>query len=177
MHQDVQSKFVANVLEEFSAIFMQYNNGLLPAKVIHHQVLSTHGPHLADLKSHKSCFCCFMRMPEKVLACGHAFCDSCIRIFGKRSFLEKNTYELAACMLCSARCENFIFRFVPPTAGIRMLSVDGGGIKGVVPLMYLQHLDDTLAPLGCAIRDYFDFVCGTSAGKLREFHAPAVLIK
>jgi hypothetical protein len=33
--------------------------------------------------------------------------------------------------------------------------------------MYLQHLDDTLAPLGCAIREYFDFVCGTSAGKSR----------
>lgn len=57
------------------------------------------------------------------------------------------------------------FRFVPPTAGIRMLSIDGGGVRGVIPLVFLQQLDRTLAPLGCAIKDHFDFVCGTSAGK------------
>ncbi|KAF2849419.1 FabD/lysophospholipase-like protein [Plenodomus tracheiphilus IPT5] len=166
MHQDVQFKFISNVLKEFTAIFMQYNDGNLPAKAIHHQILSTHNLHLAKITSYRSCFCCFMRMPEKVVACGHALCDSCIRIFGNRSSSEKNTYELAACMLCGVNYQNSVFRFVPPTAGIRMLTVDGGGIRGVVPLMYLQHLDKSLAPLGCAIRDYFDFVCGTSAGGL-----------
>lgn len=57
------------------------------------------------------------------------------------------------------------FRFVPPTAGIRMLSIDGGGVRGVIPLVFLQQLDRTLAPLGCAIKDHFDFVCGTLASK------------
>jgi patatin-like phospholipase/acyl hydrolase len=46
-----------------------------------------------------------------------------------------------------------------------VLSVDGGGVRGVIPLTFLNHLDVVLAPFGCAIRDYFDFVCGTSAGK------------
>jgi hypothetical protein len=106
-----------------------------------------------------------MRMPEKVLTCGHALCDPCIKIFGTRSLSEKNTYEVPACILCGVNYQNAVFRFVPPTAGIRMLTVDGGGIRGVIPLMYLQHLDGLLSPFGCEVRDHFDFVCGTSAGK------------
>ncbi|KAI9715117.1 MAG: hypothetical protein M1828_001052 [Chrysothrix sp. TS-e1954] len=42
------------------------------------------------------------------------------------------------------------FRFIPPTAGIRMLSLDGGGIE----------------KFGCPIQDHFDLVCGTSSGGL-----------
>jgi patatin-like phospholipase/acyl hydrolase len=57
-----------------------------------------------------------------------------------------------------------------------MLSVDGGGVKGVIPLMYLQHLDEALASFGCAVRDYFDFVCGTSAGKKKSVLKSGVLI-
>ena len=165
MHPDIQLKFMSDVLKEFIAVFTQYNGGQRSAKAIHHHILSKHSPHLADLKSHRSCFCCFMRMPEKVLACGHALCDSCIKIFGTRSSSEKNTYELPACMLCGVNYRNSVFRFVPPTAGIRMLTVDGGGIRGVIPLMHLQHLNSSLSPLGCEVRDHFDFVCGTSAGK------------
>lgn len=104
-------------------------------------------------------------MPEKVLVCGHALCDPCIRIFGARSRSERNTFELKECVLCGVNYQSSKFHFVPPTAGIRMLSVDGGGVRGVIPLVVLQHLDRTLAPLGCAIKDHFDFVCGTSAGK------------
>jgi hypothetical protein len=153
------------VLAEFSLIFTQYYSGKSSAREVHLKVLRTHHPHLADLKSHRSCFCCFMRMPEKVLSCGHAYCDSCIKTFGSRSSSERNTYEVFDCVLCGVHCQNSIFRFVPPTAGIRTLTVDGGGVKGVSPLMYLQHLDNSLASLGCAVREYFDYVCGTSAGK------------
>jgi hypothetical protein len=163
-HPDIQSKFISAVLTEFRLIYAQYNNGTNSASQTHLAMLTTHHRHLADIKSHRSCFCCFMRMPEKVLACGHAFCDSCIKIFGRRSLLERNTHEFPQCVLCGVYCKDSVYRFVPPTAGIRMLTIDGGGVKGVVPLMYLQYLDKSLAPIGCAVREYFDFVCGTSAG-------------
>jgi hypothetical protein len=166
MHQDVQRKFVAAVLDEFILVFSQYHSGAGTARQVHSRMMQTHCAHLVDFKSHRSCFCCFMRMPEKVLACGHAFCDPCIKIFGTRSPSEKNTYELSECMMCGVYHQNTVFRFVPPTAGIRMLSVDGGGIRGVVPLMYLHHLEESMSFLGCSIRDHFDFICGTSAGKL-----------
>ena len=105
-------------------------------------------------------------MPEKVLSCGHALCDTCIQIYGRRSASEKNTYDLTTCMLCGTSCENSTFRYVPPTAGIRVLSLDGGGVRGIIPLTFLSHLQKVFAQFDCSIRDQFDLVCGTSAGGL-----------
>jgi hypothetical protein len=153
-------------MSEFNSIFAQLSR-TNTASQVHEGVLSTHYLRLVSLKSHRSCFYCFTQMPEKVLTCGHALCNICIRIFGVRSRSERNTYELGKCKLCSIVVEDSLFRFIPPTAGIRMLTVDGGGVRGVVPLMYLQYLDESLAMFGCAVRDYFDFICGTSAGKQR----------
>jgi hypothetical protein len=163
--EGIQTKFMSSLLHEFISIFTQFDSGVCSASQIHQEVLSTHSPHIAELKSHRSCFSCFMRMPEKVLACGHALCDSCIKIFGTRSPLEKNTFELLECVLCGVSYQNATFRFVPPTAGIRVLSVDGGGIRGVIPLVFLQHLERSMPFLGCTIKDHFDYACGTSAGK------------
>lgn len=165
MLEDIQRKFVSAVLQEFKDVFKTYVNNTLSASELHCQTLRANHTHLADLKSHRTCFSCFLRMPEKVLTCGHALCDTCIRIFGARCRSERNTFKLTECILCGVNYKSCIFRFVPPTAGIRTLSIDGGGVRGVIPLVFLQHLDRTLAPLGCAIKDHFDFVCGTSAGK------------
>lgn len=63
----------------------------------------------------------------------------------------------------SNECDTF--RLKPPTAGLRILSVDGGGVRGVIPLMFLNHFEDELSVLGGYISDCFDYVCGTSAGK------------
>jgi hypothetical protein len=164
-HIEIQEKFVAAVFDEFRIAFAKYNANKSPSSHLHQRTLVQHCTRLAEIKSHRSCFSCFMRMPEKVLACGHALCDVCIRIFGTRARSERNTYELPECILCGVNHRSSVFRFVPPTAGIRVLSVDGGGVKGIIPLTFLQHLDALLAPLGCSVKDYFDFVCGTSAGK------------
>jgi patatin-like phospholipase/acyl hydrolase len=58
-----------------------------------------------------------------------------------------------------------VISLMPLTAGIRLLSLDGGGVRGVIPLVYLEFLQDRLAELQVPLRDVFDFVCGTSAGK------------
>lgn len=165
MYEEVQLKFVAAVLHEFRSMFASYRSTALSASEHHFQVLSANHTHMAELRSHVSCFCCFMRMPEKVLACGHALCDPCIKIYGPRVPSKRNTHKLSQCILCGVY-QNSVFRFVPPTAGIRTLSVDGGGVRGIIPLTFLRHLDVILTPLGCPIQDYFDFVCGTSAGGL-----------
>jgi hypothetical protein len=177
MHEEIQIKFMAALVDEFINIFAQYDGSAYSASQMHRRVLSVHHPHLAELKSHRSCFSCFMRMPEKVLACGHALCDSCIKVFSTRSASEKNTYELLECILCGVSQQNSTFRFVPPTAGIRVLSIDGGGIKGVIPLTFLQHLETSMSFLGCAVRDHFDYVCGTSAGKLQATVKSRTLIR
>lgn len=50
----------------------------------------------------------------------------------------------------------------------RILSIDGGGIRGIIPGMFLAALEDKLKALSnnphAHISDYFDFFSGTSTG-------------
>ena len=45
----------------------------------------------------------------------------------------------------------------------KILSVDGGGIKGLYSSKILEHLEEKFQ---CSISDYFDLLCGTSTGGL-----------
>lgn len=51
---------------------------------------------------------------------------------------------------------------------VRILSIDGGGIKGILPGKILVHLETKLQELsgnsGARISDYFDLIAGTSTG-------------
>ncbi len=44
---------------------------------------------------------------------------------------------------------------------VRILSIDGGGIRGILPARVLQHLE---ASLGCAVRERFHLIAGASTG-------------
>ncbi|GAB4852106.1 Proteolipid protein 2 [Ancistrocladus abbreviatus] len=59
----------------------------------------------------------------------------------------------------------------PPTYGnlITILSIDGGGIKGIIPGVILAFLESELQKLdgeNARIADYFDVIAGTSTGGL-----------
>ena len=103
-------------------------------------------------------------MPEKVLACRHALCDVRIRVYGARSRSEKNIYTVKECILCGSCYQSSIFHFVPATAGVRVLNLDGGGVRGVIPLVLLRELEKAMSRLACPVQDYFNFVYGISAG-------------
>lgn len=45
----------------------------------------------------------------------------------------------------------------------KILSIDGGGIKGLYSARILQHFEERF---NCRISDYFDLLCGTSTGGL-----------
>eukprot|EP00253_Pinus_taeda_P021234 PITA_21234 len=60
---------------------------------------------------------------------------------------------------------------LPPTFGdkITILSIDGGGVRGIIPATILQFLEETLQELDgpdVRIADYFDVIAGTSTGGL-----------
>lgn len=52
----------------------------------------------------------------------------------------------------------------------RILSIDGGGIRGIVPAVVLAHLEETLQQLsnnpGARLADFFDLFAGTSTGSM-----------
>ena len=45
----------------------------------------------------------------------------------------------------------------------KILSIDGGGIKGLYSSTILEHLE---SKFGGSCSDYFDMICGTSTGGL-----------
>ena len=49
----------------------------------------------------------------------------------------------------------------PQEAGIRILSLDGGGIRGIVELAILQQIERALG-VGLPIQAFFDLIVGTS---------------
>lgn len=114
-------------------------------------------------QSNQTCLPCLRRKPEYVLSCGHSVCDTCVRIFGRPVLGAEYTYKLESCPLCSSGWLTAALK--PPTAGVRILSVDGGGIRGVVPLEFLGILQNAVGP-DCPIRDLFDLAFGTSSGEL-----------
>lgn len=55
-------------------------------------------------------------------------------------------------------------RIKPPTASVRLLTIDGGGTRGVVPLVFLQALEERIG-LPYPVQENFDLAFGTSIGK------------
>jgi len=158
--------FDAALERSLTADFNDLKRGAYRTAVdLHRDRLNSLRSYLTDIHSHKTCLSCLARPPEKVLACGHAICDTCIRVFASKCSESRHSFSMEHCLMCRDTLDMKPFRLLPPTAGVRLLSLDGGGIKGIVPLIFLQDLETALARFKVPLRDHFDFVCGTSAGR------------
>lgn len=125
-------------------------------------------------KSNKTCFACLQAAPDHILPCGHGFCDECVRDFGALQANHRYRYALHSCVLClrsftDEPCEGgsptqFV-RLIPRCAGIRILTLDGGGVRGIVELALLEKLESRVG-LKLPVRELFDLIVGTSTGML-----------
>ncbi|GLA56176.1 hypothetical protein AnigIFM63604_005046 [Aspergillus niger] len=116
----------------------------------------------ASLKPSNICLFCLRRPPEHVLPCGHAICDTCACIFGRRGCGAEYHIEVIGCRLCQAPF-SFVVRLLPPTKRPILLVLDGGGIRGVITLGFLTALEEQLGGAQ-GLREAFDLAVGTSAG-------------
>ncbi|THY21832.1 FabD/lysophospholipase-like protein [Aureobasidium pullulans] len=116
----------------------------------------------APFISHASCFACLLEIPRHPLPCGHVICDNCVRMCGDKGH---GKLQLEYCPLHRHTS------FEPPWeieckseyAGVRILVLDGGGMRGIVELEVLRAIEKAL---GCDIRiqSFFDLIIGTSTG-------------
>ncbi|KAL4750029.1 hypothetical protein BDW72DRAFT_121271 [Aspergillus terricola var. indicus] len=152
------------------ATFNAANRELEEAAAIHRDlVLMQFFHHLggpSKFISHTVCYACLVEPPEHLLPCGHVLCTPCIKAFGMNR--GKNVYEMVACPMHRDRTEGQFPEFWPISikphgAGTRILSLDGGGVRGIVELTILQQIEKTLGP-GLYIQDFFDLIVGTSTG-------------
>jgi hypothetical protein len=113
-------------------------------------------------RSSQLCLFCIRRGSEHSLQCGHACCDVCACIFGKARPEMEYSYRLTQCILCQSTGDLDV-RVKPPTAGSRLLVLDGGGVRGALTLQILQALEK-YRKLPYPIYDEFDLALGTSTG-------------
>ncbi|XP_028849283.1 calcium-independent phospholipase A2-gamma-like [Denticeps clupeoides] len=81
-----------------------------------------------------------------------------------KHLLEKDNAELQKAI----RETMALIGYMEPVKGrgIRVLSIDGGGTRGVVPLQVLRQLEEKI---GKRVHQIFDYVCGVSTGAVLAF--------
>ncbi|KAI1371265.1 FabD/lysophospholipase-like protein [Hypoxylon crocopeplum] len=114
--------------------------------------------------SYSACLCCLRELPECALPCGHALCFPCIQIYGVRT--SRTTIEISRCPLHVRdviASPPWVITTKPRHAGARILSLDGGGIRGVIQLQVLMEIEKVLGP-DLPIQLFFDLIVGTNTG-------------
>ena len=109
-----------------------------------------------------SCLGCLQQPPSTLLACGHGFCLDCIRDL---THDESSPHRLKnICCPIHRKPQTFSPRLLPIHSGYRILSLDGGGVKGLAQLVMLSHIEKRCFDVPAI--HLFDLVVGTSIGGL-----------
>ncbi|KAE8449132.1 hypothetical protein EG329_008516 [Mollisiaceae sp. DMI_Dod_QoI] len=139
------------------------------AAKIHRRVMNEFYKNVGDVfqfVSHSTCFSCLRELPEHPLPCGHVLCTPCVKSYGRQA--EKTVMKLDSCPLHVVETE-FVADFPwkikikPLYAGTRILSLDGGGVRGIVELEVLRAIEKALGD-NLPIQAFFDLIVGTSTG-------------
>ncbi|PVH79158.1 hypothetical protein DL98DRAFT_632761 [Cadophora sp. DSE1049] len=118
------------------------------------------------LQSNKTCLACLQSVPDHVLSCGHSYCPRCVQELANESQSFESAFDMKGCILCGTHGQAHLhhqIRLKPRCAGVRILTMDGGGIRGIVELALLRALGTEIG-LSIDIGDMFDLVVGTSTG-------------
>lgn len=123
----------------------------------HKQAVKDSSHHIRAVYSEESdliCLGCLLELPTLLQPCGHLFCRSCV--------LSGFEFDDRKCPICDHEMLS------PPTqlpiiSGPRILTLDGGGVRGLVEVIILQRLEEII---GVPIQDCFDLIGGTSTGAL-----------
>lgn len=159
---EYQSSRIEQNLETF-AIGLDIGYG--SSAEVHSDVLQTYSTEIAQFKSNLTCLYCLRRSPEHVLGCGHSICNICVKRFGQALRGVEGCYFIRACVICKTQA-TLAARVKPETEGINILTIDGGGTRGVLPLGHLKVLQKSL-PEG-RLQHLFHVAAGTSSGMSNE---------
>lgn len=117
---------------------------------------------LSTMGSNKTCFVCLRRRPEYGLPCSHWLCVSCVKDFGDQSDQNPDKFFVTRCFLCSEPCDLVVLDR-PPTAGVGLLCLDGGGVRGIAQTEILCLLEERIG-LPIPVQEHFQLSAGVSAG-------------
>jgi hypothetical protein len=146
--------------------FEQLIRGLTSSSEIHRRTLSQFKDYWCQIKSSSTCFSCSRRRPQYSLHCGHVVCENCVLIFGEVDENDPWMYNIHQCFLCGEKMpEQVTIRTHPPTAGVGILCLDGGGARGMLTLGMMKRIQDRIG-LPIPFQKFFKVAFGISSGRL-----------
>lgn len=115
------------------------------------------------------CLGCLFGRPEYRLPCGHVICEDCVKDFDETNLENRypGHFILRECIVCAAFTQDnwpYSMRVRPHMSGLRVLSLDGGGVRGIIELTILDRLEKKIG-LGLPLGEFFDLIIGTSTGR------------
>ena len=166
-HLLLPSGFVKLIEDNFSTLFEKLDSSMIATSAdLHRQLLFRFKwDCLARRSDDEGCLVCLRRTPQYNLPCGHCICENCVRVFGNKSKHDPWLFEVNSCLWCGLTTNGVVVKTWPPTAGVRVLTFDGGGVRGLTTLQYMQKLQDRIG-LPYPVQEHFDVVFGTSIGKV-----------
>jgi len=117
------------------------------------------------LRLNFTCVCCLTQTPAVTLPCGHVLCRNCVGAFGRR---EEHWLVVDHCRLHghTRRWKNPTrVRIKAPEDGVCVLSLDDGGIRGIVQLEILRAIEVALGG-HLPVHKFFDLIVGAGTGGL-----------
>ncbi|KAH7308904.1 phospholipase [Stachybotrys elegans] len=106
----------------------------------------------------------YSQQPIGDLPCKHSICGNCAEIFGKPSNYDDSDFIIKRYFLCQSEPpEEVKIKIHPPTAGIGILCVDGGGVKGTIPLAIMRRIEERI-DLPIQFQRFFKVAFGVSSG-------------
>ncbi|KAK3629685.1 hypothetical protein LTR56_017891 [Elasticomyces elasticus] len=110
-----------------------------------------------------SCGTCGINPWRVMLPCRrHGMCNLCL----SRLDVDWRSYggaQVKTCPICCMDLGTWRAKVEPPGAYGRILSLDGGGVKGLIQLEILELLEEKIG-LNLPLRRFFDLIVGTSIG-------------
>lgn len=155
--------FTRQVCLRLQSLFQRLRRGE-SAITIHTTTLLRYKSIWASIRCRETCLVCLAMHPEYKPPCGHWICETCLQVFGSCDEIDPDLWSLDQCILC-AEDSKLLVRIKPSTAGHSVLCIDGGGGRGIVPIIILCMLQSCL-DLEIPIQEFFTLVYGSSAGKL-----------
>jgi len=160
--------FINSIESQLRELFQQLTHGGKTSVDIHRSTLRRFAGRWRGIHSSSTCYPCLRRRPQHGLECGHINCENCVVVFGDGCKDDPCDFIIQDCFLCGAEMsEKVVVRVHPPTAGVGVLCVDGGGTRGILPLGSMKRIEkriEDLIGLRIPLQRFFKVAFGISSG-------------
>ncbi|KAE8371112.1 patatin-like phospholipase [Aspergillus bertholletiae] len=156
-----EKRFIELIEDSMVQLYKKANQvGMLSVDLRKEQLLFLSGQ-LCRIRTTQICLYCLLCTAQHSLPCGHTICDKCAQLFGVPTGDVEFQFTITGCLYCLYR-RPLVVDVLPPTMNPTILAIDGGGVRGVIPLEFLLLIQESLGP-SCPFHDLIDLGIGTSS--------------